>query len=369
MKALLLEGAGNIQMKDIPKPKPLEGELLIRPLYSGVCFSELHEYYPGWSFFSKGIILGHEVSGVVDEVGHGVEGWNVGDRLNLDPRQYCGQCLMCRAGFYTQCEKMAGWIGVSAKRSNGEFYNGAHAEYQTVPTYACFKIPDTISDKAASQVEPLCCGTRDVRHSGMVIGDNVVFLGLDDYSTGALHWTKLGGANRIIVVDPVEFRRTAAKKIGADIVIDPTELDVVKSIREILPYGPDLVYVGQEDYIEPSVKYLKQAMDIVRLRGIVVLVRGYTREPFNGIDPTAYSLKEINLKSFGIFFGEEPWRGGKPRGDYQLTIDTMASGRINAETHIAAVFPFDEIKTKQDVDEVYQTALKGGKTIFKIWGK
>ena len=139
MKALAYHGPGNILVEDVTKPQPGNGELLLKPLYVGVCFTDKHGYEGTGLRVPEGMIIGHEASGEVVEVGEGVEGFQVGDRIALQPALHCGHCAPCLAGFTVACdtrirERLGTWIGLDGLRSDSrQPFHGMAAEYCTVP--------------------------------------------------------------------------------------------------------------------------------------------------------------------------------------------------------------------------------------------
>ena len=219
-------------------------------------------------------------------------------------------------------------------------------------------------------MESLAIGTRAVRLSGIAIRDNVVILGADDYTLGVLQWVKQIGIKQVVLADPIKVRQDIAKKLGADEVIDPTATDFIERVRELMPFGADIAFISEEEYIKPSWRYLGQAIEIARFQGTVVVLRAHSEEVFQDIWPPVAWTKEIAIKHFGVFFGEEPWRGGKERGDFQQTIEALTKKYIDGESYVTRVVPFDEVKTKEDVDAIFQSLPeKEAKILFRIWGK
>lgn len=352
MKALVFEGAGRIEVASLPEPSPGAGELLLRPLYVGLCFTDRHSY-DGSPGYLPGMVVGHEASGEVVAIGGGVEGWSVGDRVALSPQLYCGQCLMCHSGWYIHCQRVQAWIGCYGARPDGTPYHGMAAEYCAVPAYTCFRLPEGMSAIAAANVEATACGTRAVRLSGMAVGDNVVVLGAEDYNLSVLQWAQRAGARRVVVADPIALRREVALKLGADAVLDPTAASFLEQVREQMPFGADQVFVSMEDYIPASLRYLPQAFDLARVQGTVGILRAYSERAFHGLNPVVQWTKEITIRHFGVCFGEEAWRGGRERGDFQLSIDAIAAGSLDAEAHVTRVVGFGDVRTRADVDAIY----------------
>ena len=368
MKALVFQGAGKIEVASLPEPRSQPGELLVKPLYVGLCFTDKHSY-DGSPGYLPGMVIGHEASGEVAAIGDGVEGWKVGDRIALSPQLYCGQCVMCHSGWYIHCQRVQAWIGCYGSRPDGTPYHGMAAEYCAVPAYTCFKLPERVSGVAAANVEATACGTRAVRLSGMAVGDNVVVLGAEDYNLSVLQWARRAGASQVIVADPIRIRREVALKLGADTVLDPTSEHFVAEVRERMPFGADSVFVSMEDYVAASLRYLPQAFDIARVQGTVGILRAYSERGFHGLNPVVQWTKEITIRHFGVCFGEEAWRGGRERGDFQLSIEAIAGGMVDAESHVTRIVPWDEVGTRRDLDAIYRSLPEGEvKILFRIWG-
>jgi (R,R)-butanediol dehydrogenase/meso-butanediol dehydrogenase/diacetyl reductase len=243
------------------------------------------------------------------------------------------------------------------------------AEYCAVPAYTCFRIPERVSAIAAANVEATACGTRAVRLSGMAVGDNVVVLGAEDYNLSVLQWARRAGARQVIVADPIAVRREVASKLGADEVLDPTAGDFVAHTRARMPFGADCVFVSMEDYVPASLRYLPQAFDLARVQGTVGILRAYSEQAFHGLHPVVQWTKEITIRHFGVCFGEEAWRGGRERGDFQLSLEAIAAGTVDAESHVTRIVALDEIRGPGDLDAVYRRLPEAEvKILFRIGG-
>ena len=364
MKALVNRGAGNFVVEDRPDPKPAPDQLLVRPAYTAVCFSDKARY-DGLGYGSTwrdGLVLGHEFSGIVEAVGQDLDGWKPGDRVSVDPRSYCGQCLNCRGGAMTLCDQGINFLGVG---SGGD---GGYAELCVVQEYGCYKLPEGVGTLAASMAEPMCCSTRAARLSGFAVDDNAVVFGAEDYGLFMLEWLRRGGAKNVVVVDPLKKRQQAARELGATAVIDPAVSDVEAAVREYMPRGADIAFVQLEDYIPETLHYLSQAYEVSRNQGSVVILRVYGRAPFAEVNPQTAHLKEVTQKFYGWFFGNEPIRGGRARGDWQVTLEAMATGMVCPPPG-TQIFDFEDLKSKKDVDEMFQGLPHScNKAIVKIAG-
>lgn len=388
MKAFVYKGERHIDVADVSKPEAGDGEVLLKPLYVGVCFSEYHAYVDRncATFVRPGLILGHEGSAEIAALGRNLKGdWKVGQRVAVHPLPGCGKCIHCHAGHPMAC-------------SNPTWVPQMCCEYFSAPESACFTVPAEVSDLAAANVEGIGTGAHVIRHSGMTVGDNCVILGAEDYALAALQWAKMGGARRIIVSDPYKVRREVARKLGADIVLDPAvdkngawkESSPIYSenmqqhkmtpanaahpypaIQKEMPFGPDFVFVAIETYVPESLDYLAEAINMVRVGGTVVIVRAFYGDGGTPNYDSAKSwVKDVSIRNFGLCYTDEPSRGGRERGDYRLTIEEIARKRIDGETQVTRIVPFEEIRTKDDLDSVYGLyPERCAKVFFRIWGR
>jgi (R,R)-butanediol dehydrogenase/meso-butanediol dehydrogenase/diacetyl reductase len=349
MKALLARGPKDFTIGDVPEPKPGREEVLLKPLYAGVCFTDKHGYEgtPNSPIPAGGAsrILGHEWSGEVVELGEDVKTLKKGDRVVAGPAKGCGECLSCRSGLST-CS-----AGVRRGFGSGD------AELSVLHESACYKVPPEVSDLQAGFVEPMAVGTRSARLSGVTVGDNVVFLGAEDYGLSMFQWVRLY-AGKILVADPSPARRKMVESLGgATEIIDPNVTDPVQRAKDLMPWGADVVVVASEGYVPRSRQYMREAILIARPGGTIVTARHQGSEELSapiGIfpGPSAF-IKELKLLGFGTYFGTEPIHGGRERGDYAITIDGCASGKICGKGWKPTVIPFADLKTKKDIDDMF----------------
>lgn len=333
MRALIARGPRDFRIEQRPDPVAGAGEVLVRPLCNGICFTDKH-VFDGHVPRSEGLTIGHEFSAEIVAVGAGVAGWAAGDRVSIDPRIRCGECLACRAGLEMQC-RTGGFLGVRG----GE---GGLADLCVVPAYGLYRLPDAVPPLHAACVEAACCATRAVRSGSIVIGDNVVLLGLEDYNLYVAQWLK-GQGGMVIGVDPDATRRAAAIGFGASAALDPGAPDIAQRIRAAMPFGADVVVVAMEDYVAHAAGYVALAHRIARSQGNIVMMRAYGSAGFGQIEPSVAWLKELTIRHFGNFFGNEPARGGRDRGDWQVTLDAMARGAITAPPPRSLVVPWSSL--------------------------
>lgn len=362
MKALVYAGPSNFRIDDRPKPVPGADEILVRPLYSGICFTDKHVYDGLFDMHNPpgGIIGGHEFSAEVVQVGSR-SSVRRGDFVAVDPRVFCGECHQCKAGLHTMCVRgpiMRGVVGG---------LDGGHAEFCIVKDYSVYPITNPLTPLQASYAEPACCATRAVRNCGIAIGDNVLVLGLEDYNLFTIQWLRAAGALNVVAVDPVKARREQALECGATLTVDPAKENVEQALRTVAPFGADVGFVATEDYIETSANYLAQGLASLRVQGTLVVMRTYSNRPYKEIVDYVPWGKEVSIKYFGNFFGEEPWRGGRPRGDWQLTLDALSNGVLRAPIAPTSIIPFSQVRTKNEIDEIFTSIPTAtGKIVFDM---
>lgn len=369
MKAIFFEGPHQHVIKDIPEPKLGPTDVLLKPGFCGVCVMDKyrHEGLPDPTQHQRNVgkEAGHEFGAVVAAVGTEVQSLRPGQRVVVYPFVHDDECPMCRAGFYTKCLNPPGSTGTQA--AGGRVRYGGFSEYCTFPENCCYPIPDTVTQLQAASVEGVACGTRAVRLSGMSVGDNVVFLGAEDWNMGAFQWAKASGGNRILCADPIPARREMLTKLGATAVLDPTVDDPVKQAKELMPYGADVVFIANEAYIPASYDYLRQACAIARPLGTVVITRMYGNDIWKAMTG---EVSGLTILQPGIY-AEETWRGGRARGDYAVTIDALDDRTLNPPgTWTPTIVPIDDLKTTKDVDEMFHSLPAEHSKIFvKIWGE
>jgi len=222
MRAAMYYANDDVRIVDVPTPHIGPGEMLVRVKASGMCGSDVMEWYRKPK---APLVLGHEIAAEVVQVGAGVDVAKVGDRVFVSHHVPCGSCRYCRAGHETVCDTL--------RTTN--FDPGGFAEYVRVPAinvkHGVFPLPREISDDEATFVEPLACVIRGQRLAGFRPGGTMLVLGSG--VAGLLHvkLAKTAGAAKVIATDVVEFRKAAARKAGADLVIDGRE-DVPTRVKE-----------------------------------------------------------------------------------------------------------------------------------------
>lgn len=207
MKVAVYYSNRDVRIEERPVPKPGPGEILVRIEASGICGSDVMEWY---RIAKAPVVLGHEIAGVVAEVGSGVAGFRKGDRVFATHHVACGACHRCRMGHPSTCETLR----------TTHFDPGGFSEYVRVPALqverGMLKIPDAMTFEEASFIEPLGCVVQGHRFAGFRAGQTVLVIGSG--LAGLLHvqLARARGAARVFATDVSDYRRAAARRLGAD---------------------------------------------------------------------------------------------------------------------------------------------------------
>lgn len=265
MKVAILSDVYKIDIKEIEKPKIKENEVLIRVKSSGVCGSDLHAYRGHHPFRKPPVILGHEVSGTVEEIGGMVDNIKIGDRVTVEPQLGCGECEYCFAGKYNLCiNRRAPGIGN---------WDGSFAEYFVAPKRTVYKLTNKISYNEGALIEPLAVGVHAIRNADIKLGNTVAILGVGTIGLMSLIAAKNAGASRIYVSDLLDYNLAKAKELGADVIINTEDDNIFKIVEKEDPNGVDKVIITAAFPI-----VWEEALQICKRNGRICIV-GMFKEP------------------------------------------------------------------------------------------
>jgi len=259
MLQAVMVAPGKIEFREVARPAPGEGEVLIQVKRIGVCGSDIHVYHGKHPYTSYPVVQGHEVSGVIAEVGPGVEGLAVGDRVTFLPQVTCGTCYQCTHGMYHLCESL---------KVMGFQTGGAAQEYFPVAADRVLRIPESVSLDEAAMIEPLAVAVHAVGRTGGVQGKRVVVLGAGTIGNLVGQVAKASGAEAVLITDINGYKLDKARACGMDVVVNTHEEALGAAIRRAFgPDGADLILecVGVSETIN-------QAIDNARKGSTVVMV-------------------------------------------------------------------------------------------------
>ena len=229
MRALVFRGPNQIGVEAVAIPRPGPGEAVIRVTLTTICGTDLH-ILKGEYPVKPGLVIGHEPVGVIHEMGVGLSGYAIGDRVLVGAITPCGQCNYCLSGDWSQCGgAIGGW-------KFGNTINGAQAEYLLVPNAQAnlAKIPDDLTDEQVVLLADIASTGISAAESGEVqIGDTVAVFAQGPIGLCATAGAKLKGAGFIIAAESDPVRAAMAKRMGADVVVDHSKTDAVEEIRRM----------------------------------------------------------------------------------------------------------------------------------------
>jgi threonine dehydrogenase-like Zn-dependent dehydrogenase len=260
MRANVFRGLNTFGLEEVERPHAGAGEAIVRMTLTTICGTDLHIVrgeYP----VAPGRVIGHELVGVIDELGPGVAGYSIGDRVLVGAITPCGQCRGCLSGNLSQCGHGEGYEAIGGWRL-GNTIHGAQAEYVRVP-YAqanLAKIPDDLADEQVVLLADIASTGFSGAESGRVrIGDSVVVFAQGPIGLCATAGAKLMGAALIIGVEGDERRQAMARRLGADVVLDPRKRDVIGEVKRLTGGGADVAIeaLGLQETFEGALRCLR----------------------------------------------------------------------------------------------------------------
>lgn len=328
MKVAVYEGVKSIRLQERPELKPAPGEVIIKIKYCGICGTDVHAYLHE-GLLPPGLVLGHENVGTIAEIGKGVEGWKVGERVVAGPPGLCGECYYCKHGYPTLCV-----TGFSRTNGLAPGHDGGMAEYMRVrePKTMLHRIPDSVSFEDAVLLDTIAVGLHGILLSKFRLGDNVVVVGAGAIGLGTIQWLKLGGARHITVLQPSEKKREFALKLGADVGLNPLEEGAALEGKVKALYGG----IGADIVFEcaGTPQAVKTALSVVRGAGQVLLL-GVSGEEIPLVEAMLV-LREIDIKA-SLAYGED---------EIRLCLDFLAQRRFNTEGMVSDIISLDDIVEK-----------------------
>ncbi len=322
MKAAAFKQQNRMAIIDIPKPRPAAGEVVLKVHNCGICGSDLHAVQYGVGL-PPDTVMGHEFCGEIAEIGPGVSGFKVGERVTSLPFISCGECEACRRDDGMHCARTRG-LGLGQ-------LPGAYAEYVLCGERSLLKLPDSVDSRAGALVEPLSVGLHGVNRAKLAPGAGVVVMGAGPIGLSTLVWAKAKGAGAVVVSELAPGRTELAMKLGATAVVNPTRENPAEKVRSLTGRLPEVVFecIGVKSTLDA-------AINMVDLHGRVVVL-GVCMEP-DEIRPLSCILKEISI-DFIV---------GYTRAEFQETIDALASKRIDPRAMITDVIGVDEVPAMFD---------------------
>ena len=351
MKAFVFHGIEDATLQEVPVPKPDYNEAVVKVALTTICTTDIH-ILEGDFPLKPETIIGHEFVGEIAELGQGIEGYHVGERVAVPCDTPCGQCFECLGNVNGR--------GCHARGSLGAFHlgalrDGAHAEYVAVPFAQAnmAKIPDEVSDEQALFVGDLISVAFAASETaGMRMGDTVTIFGQGPIGLAATVGAKLNGAGFIITVDTLPMRIEMSRKMGADVALNATEVDVISEIRKLTDgwmADVSIEVVGKPETFLDALKATRPA-------GVLSSIGNYG---FKGSLPLPLDAFLAGVGDIKIVTTASP--GGKDR--VRRLLNMIQHGKFDLTSLITHRFSLDQIEKaykvfRGDKNKVLKVAIK-----------
>ena len=318
MRAALCPKPGTIAITEVEKPVPGEGQVLVEVRATGLCGSDVDGYLDRHPMIGYPIIMGHECSGVIAELGPGVTNVSRDDEVVVEPFFTCKTCEACLKGKYNLCKDLV---------ITGHQVNGSLADFVLAESMFVHPKPPSISWEEAAIVEPMSGSLHAVKRAGVGLGDLVVILGCGTMGSFTLQHCRNAGAETIIA-DSQAFKLDVARQLGADRTVNVTQERMEDVVNERTGgVGADIVIeaVGLPETVAQTTK-------LVRRGGTIVLI-GWTGNQTDPFDMTSVTLNELTvLGTLGF-----AW-------DFPTSLDLLRRGKVDASAIISHRLPLERVE-------------------------
>jgi L-iditol 2-dehydrogenase len=335
MRQAIMTQPGKIILREVPQPELQPDEVLIQVKRIGVCGSDIHVYHGLHPYTSYPVVQGHEVSGVIAELGAQVEGFSRGDKVVFMPQVTCGECYPCRHSMYHICDNL---------KVMGFQTSGAAQEYFPVKAEMVLKLPETVSLDHAALVEPISVAVHALSRYGNVAGLNVLVLGAGTIGNLVAQVAVASSAKRVMITDVSPYKLDKARQCGLEHVVNSAQEDLGQAILNT--FGVDkadliLECVGVQETITQAVANARKGSSI-----IVVGVFGEKPQVDLGL------LQDRELSLIGTLMYQKK--------DYERAIELVTNGKLHLDQMVTHRFPFE------DYLHAYQAIESSGGKYMKV---
>lgn len=342
MRKLILEAPYKMRMTQAPIPEPEIHQVRVHVKKIGVCGSDPTIYKGLHPYVSYPLVMGHEISGVIDKVGCGVPESRIGEGVAIIPHIVCDECAACRAGIYNFCEQL---------RCTGAEADGAHCDYFCIDARMAVPIPDEMSLEQAAMVEPACVAYHGARRAGDLSNANVLVVGAGPIGVFCMQSCFALGAKQVFVADMDTERLNLAKSLGASGIIDVSKEELKAGLTRLAfsEKNIDIFYdcVGEKGTV------LNNILSVAR-RGSRVVVIGVLQKAYSV--PLLPDFVQHELALFGTTMYVPQ--------DYQDVIALMGKGVIRTEGMVSHRFQLEELP--RVLDEIVNRKIKTFKVIIDV---
>ena len=325
---------GEIVFREIERAVPWAGQISVRMMRLGICGSDIHVYHGTHPFTSYPVTQGHEVSGIIDAIGPGVEMFRVGQKVTIQPQVVCGKCHPCRHGKYNLCEEL---------KVMGFQTTGMASEFFVVDAEKVLALPEEMSFDEGAMLEPLAVAVHAVRPFGEIEGADVAILGAGPIGNLVAQAAKGLGARRVLITDVSDYRLELAKQCGADVAVNTRNKDFGEALVET--FGPDkadVIYdcAANDITMGQAIKYARKGSTII----LVGVYAGMAK-----VDLAVLNDHELDLNTTMMYRQE----------DFEGAIQLVKEGKIRLQPLMSKHFAFqDFLSAYQYIDANCETTMK-----------
>lgn len=323
-----------IEFREVPVPKAAPGQAVLRIHRIGVCGSDIHVYHGKHPFTSYPVTQGHEVSGEIVELGEGVSGLRLGQRVTVEPQVVCGRCYPCRHGKYNLCENL---------KVMGFQTTGTASEYFAVDASKITPLPEEMDFDLGAMLEPLAVAVHAVDRMGSVRGLKVAVLGAGPIGNLVAQTAKGQGADSVLITDVSDVRLEKARQCGVEYTVNTKNKDFGEAMVEC--FGPDkadVIYdcAGNDITMGQAIRYARKGSTII----LVAVYAGMAN-----VDLAVLNDHELDLNTTMMYRHE----------DYLEAIRLVQEGRVALRPLISSHFAFrDYLEAYRYIDANRETTMK-----------
>jgi L-iditol 2-dehydrogenase len=314
LQAVMTE-PGKIEIRQVEKPTIKSDEILMQTKRIGVCGSDIHVFHGLHPYTSYPIVQGHEVSGIVVQVGKNVAGFSVDDKITFTPQVSCGECFACRHGMYHICETL---------KVMGFQTNGSGQEYFPIPAWNAIKLPDNFSLDHAALIEPISVAIHALKRGGDIRDKNILVLGAGTIGNLTAQTAKALGAASVLITDISAYKLTMAQACGIDFVLNVAEDELGQAIKTHFGSAKaDLILecVGVQETVD-------QAVENARKGTTIVIVGVFGDKPI--VDLGLVQDRELSLVGTLMY----------QKSDFKKAVELIASGKMYLNELVTHRFNF-----------------------------
>ena len=330
----VMTNPGEIIFQEVPTPKPGDGQVLVKIKDIGICGSDIHVYHGKQPFTSYPVTQGHAVSGEIAELGAGVSGFAMGQKVTIEPQVYCGKCHPCRHGKYNLCEEL---------KVMGFQTTGTASEYFAVDASKVTPLPQEMSFAEGAMIEPLAVAVHGVKQVGDVTGMNIAVLGAGPIGNLVAQTAKGMGAAKVMITDVSDFRLKKTEECGIDVCVNTREKNFGEALTEA--FGPDKADVIYD--CAGNNTTMGQAIQYARKGSVIVLVAVFAE--MAQIDLAVANDHELDIKSTMMYRHE----------DYVDAIRLVKEEKVHLRPLISKTFAFhDYLEAYRYIDANREETMK-----------